>query len=101
MAMLTADQLLLGLRGVHRCRLASSSMRCETESIQPKQRASGTACSHVRPRSGTCRLKRPIHSSVSVSWLASSHARNSAGPEKNTAGRSGVPPGVPMLVAMR
>jgi len=32
--------------------------------------------------------------------LASSQARNSSGPVKNTAGRSGEPPGVPMLVAM-
>jgi hypothetical protein len=55
-AMFTLDQLLPGLRGVHRWRRASSSMRCETESIHPKHRASGTACSHVSPRPGTCFL---------------------------------------------
>ena len=41
-----------------------------------------------------------IHSSVSVAWFASSHARNSSGPEKNNAGRSGVPPGVPIVAVM-
>lgn len=73
-------------------------MRWDTESIHPKHNASGTACSQVRPRSGTCFLYRPIHSSGSVSWFASSQARNSSGPEKKIAGRSGVPPGVPIVL---
>ena len=94
--MLIALQLLVALRGVHRCRLVSSSMRWATESIQPQHSASTTASSQVRPRSGTCFLLRPIQSSVAVSWLAASQAPNSSGPEKNVAGRSALPPGVPI-----
>src|SRR6476660_10612719 len=96
-AMLIVLQLLDGLRGVHRCRTASSSTRWATESIHPQHSASTTAASHVRPRSGTCFLYSPIHSSVAESWWAASHAANSSGPEKNVAGRSGVPPGVPIM----
>jgi hypothetical protein len=54
--MFTLDQMLEGLRGVQRWRRASSSMRWDTESIHPKHNASGTACSQVSPRSGTCFL---------------------------------------------
>ena len=49
-------------------------MRCTCESIQPKQSASRTAASQVRPRGSTCFLLRPIHSSVALAWLASSQA---------------------------
>ena len=37
-----------------------------------------------------------LHSSVALSWFVSSQAWNSSGPEKKVAGRSGVPPGVPI-----
>ena len=40
--MLTVLQLLPGLRGVHRWRTASSSMRWAIESIQPKHSASAS-----------------------------------------------------------
>ncbi len=66
--MLTLLQLLTALRGVHRWRRASSSMRWATESIQPQHNASTTASSQTRPRSGTCFLYSPIQSSVSLSW---------------------------------
>ena len=97
-AMLTALQMLEDLRGVHRWRRLSSSMRWETLSIQPKHSASGTASSHVRPRSATCFLRSPIHSSVALSWLSSSQARNSAASRKKSAGRSAEPPGTPIWV---
>lgn len=35
-----------------------------------------------------------------MAWFASSHARNSYGEVKKIAGRSGVPPGVPIVVVM-
>ena len=48
LAMLTALQLLVGLRGVKRWMWRSPSTEFRRPSIQPKQSASSTASDHVR-----------------------------------------------------
>src|SRR5258705_7570374 len=81
--MLTALQLLFGLRGENRCTRLVSSCRRDTLSIQPKQSAWSTASDHVivgLPDAREC-MTTPI--SFAVAWFFSSHARNSAGVSKN------------------
>ena len=58
-------------------------MRRRTPSIQPKHSASSTDSGQVMLGFPVPRLWKPTSSSVSVSWLASSQARNSSGVSKN------------------
>ncbi len=78
----TALHVLPRFRGVKRFLYRVSSTVCRTLSIQPKQSASSTASGQVMLGTPLAFLWKPTTSSVSVSWLASSHARNSAGVAK-------------------
>jgi len=81
--MLTALQLLPDRRGENRCTRLVASRRRATLSIQPKQSAWSTASDQVMVGLPDALEWKTTPTSLAVSWLAASQARNSAGVSKN------------------